>query len=93
MCIRRIIKIKQKLCIQNGIKAQVSLEIALSLICVFILLFGSLNVFLWVNKKIVHRQQDYEASRQPAGDNEPGKQVDETNKTRYPNVDIFKKVK
>ena len=39
---------------------QAGLEMTISLICVFILLFGALNVFLWVNKKMVHRQEYYE---------------------------------
>lgn len=71
------------------LKAQATLEIALSLICVFILLFGSLNVFLWVNKKLVHSQEDYKSLRIEAGNDQPVKQVDYSNKTRYPDLDIF----
>ncbi|MDD5196841.1 MAG: hypothetical protein PHV92_04400, partial [Candidatus Omnitrophica bacterium] len=47
----------------NGKQAQVSLELAASLVVVFVLLFGTLQVFLWMNKRLVQRQQDYEAKR------------------------------
>lgn len=71
------------------VKAQATLEIALSLICVFILLFGSLNVFLWIHKKLVHSQEDYKDTRIEAGDSQSGKQIDYTNKTRYPDLNIL----
>lgn len=48
---------------RNGKSAQASLEIALSLICVFLLLLGALKIFLWVNSRLVMRQEDYEKSR------------------------------
>ena len=42
--------------------AQASLEMTISLIGVFIILFGTLNVFLWMNKQMVQRQEYYEHS-------------------------------
>ena len=79
-----------KNCKQNGKKspAQVSLELALSLICVFLLLLGCLKVFVWVNSRLVMRQEDYERSRVSAGSGTSGQetQVDES---RYPKLDIF----
>ena len=43
-----------------SLMGQASLEMTVSLICVFILMFGALNVFLWVNKQMVQRQEYYE---------------------------------
>jgi len=51
----------------NKSKAQVTLEMAIALIGVLILLFGTLNLFIWVNKRLVERQQDYENTRVTAG--------------------------
>lgn len=39
---------------------QASLEVSLSLACALTILFGSLNIFLWMNKQIVERQEYYE---------------------------------
>lgn len=52
---------------QPGKKAQATLELALSLICVLLLLLGALKVFIWVNSRMVMRQEDYEDSRLRAG--------------------------
>lgn len=64
-----------------GKQAQVSLEIAFALIGVFLLLFGALNVFIWVNKRLVLRQEDYEKSRSSASI---------SYESVYPALDIFK---
>lgn len=69
-----------------SLTGQVSLEIALSLICVFLLLGGSLAIFLWANNRFILRQEDYEKTRVEAGSNEPGKEIDES---KYPKLDIF----
>ena len=73
-------------------KAQVSLELGLALIGVFILLVGVLNVFIWVNQRMVQRQKDYETDRQLAGSSYTGQEVrvDESNTTKYPDLDIFR---
>lgn len=78
-----------------SLRAQASLELSISLICVFLLLFASFNIFLWVSQRIVHRQQDYEGGltgRLVAGtigsffgSVEPN----EANEARYPKLDIF----
>lgn len=68
-----------------GKKAQVSLELAASFISILLLLFGSLQVFLWVNKQLATRQQDYEASR-VAADSGTEIQVDESS---YPKLNIL----
>jgi hypothetical protein len=70
-----------------GRRAQVSLELAASFITMLILLFGSIQVFLWVNKQLVTRQQDYEATR-VAADGGAELQVDESS---YPKLDILGK--
>ena len=72
----------------NKRKAQVSLEIALALIGVFILLFGTMNVFIWVNKRLVQRQKDYEHTRISAGN---AAQEVPVNESGYPKLNIFKK--
>ncbi|MDO9574698.1 MAG: hypothetical protein Q7I94_06850 [Candidatus Contubernalis sp.] len=73
----------------NGKRAQVSLELAASLVVVFILLFGALQVFFWMNKSLVQRQQDYETQRVTAGNSGSEVQVDETDETKYPKLNIF----
>ncbi|MCG2713858.1 MAG: hypothetical protein L6308_03305 [Candidatus Omnitrophica bacterium] len=71
---------------QIGKGAQSSLELAASLVVIFILLFGSLQVFFWVNKRLVQRQKDYESQRVVAGNSVSEVKVDETN---YPKLNIF----
>lgn len=66
----------------RGKKAQSSLELAVSLVCVFVLFLGILKVFVWINSRMVMRQQAYDNSR--AGANTTA--VDESN---YPKLDIF----
>ncbi|MFA5150508.1 MAG: hypothetical protein WC937_02700 [Candidatus Omnitrophota bacterium] len=73
----------------NGKQAQVSLELAASLVVVFVLLFGTLQVFLWMNKRLVQRQQDYEAKRVTAANSAAEVQTDETDQAKYPKLNIF----
>lgn len=70
---------------------QASLELAASLTVVFILLFGTLQVFIWVNKRLAQRQQDYEATRIEADSNPVAAQdkMNENDATKYPKLDIF----
>lgn len=72
-------------------QAQGSLEMAIALICVFILLFASLNLFIWVNERLILRHQAYEDTRVAAGSvaqtNLPIEiQVDESG---FPQLDIL----
>lgn len=75
------------------IRGQATLELAVSFICVFILIFGALSVFVWVNKRLIHQQEDYEETRVTAGADSPGQEVDYTNEGRYPKLDIFSEIK
>lgn len=71
------------------IRAQVSLETTLALICVIVLLFGSIKIFVWFTERIARRQEDYAAQRIDAGRIDvdgPEVQVDESN---YEKLDIF----
>lgn len=65
---------------------QSTLELTVAMIAVFILLLASVKLFVWVNERLVLRQEDYEATRVAAASNNPGVQVDESG---YPLLDIF----
>lgn len=71
-------------------KAQAVLEMAIAIACVFLLLFGILNVFIWMNKRLIMRHEDYEAQRVEAGsvstDRLQEVQVDES---EYPALNIL----
>ena len=70
-------------------KAQASIEVTLAFICFMILLFGSVKIFIWLNERMVLRQEDFEASRVEAGNigvGDPGVYINESN---YPKLDIF----
>lgn len=55
-------------------RGQASLEMTVALIGALLLLLGSFKVFLWVNERIVSRQQSYEATRAGGGQwTEPSK--------------------
>jgi len=41
---------------------QVTLELALAIICVIILFWASAKFFFWINKSMVTREQNYESS-------------------------------
>lgn len=74
---------------QTSLTGQITLELAASFICVFLLLWGSFQVFLWVSKRFVVRQEDYETTRVSAGSNNPGVEVDESNLAKYPKLNIL----
>jgi len=44
-------------------KAQSTLEIVVAVIPILVFLFCTLNLFLWVNERIVRRQKRYEQGR------------------------------
>jgi len=74
-------------------KAQVTLEMAIALIGVLILLFGTFNLFIWVNKRLVLRQRDYEGNittgRVAAGSSNSAAEI-QVNESGYSKLDIFK---
>ena len=70
----------------NNRKGQSSLEMTVALIAVFVLCFGSVNMFIWLNERMVLRQEGYEATRVAAASDNPGIEVDESG---YPQLDIF----
>lgn len=61
-------------------KAQSTLEVAVAIIGILILLLGSLKLFMWVNKLLVLRQESYENTRVSAVNaaTEQAAQVDES---------------
>ena len=73
-------------------KAQSSLEMAVALVSVCILLCGAMNVFIWLNKRMARRQQDYEKTRVAAGNSTSAKEI-QVNETQYPKLNIFEGVK
>ena len=74
-------------------KAQATIELTLAFICFFLLLFGTLKIFIWMNERMVRRQQDYEATRVAAGKLEPGQTLEDVgadlDESDYPRLDIF----
>ena len=76
----------------SPVKAQVSLELSIALISVLILLLGSLNVFVWVNQRLVWRQRDYEDTRVKAGSTTLDSTLEEiqVDESAYPKLDAFK---
>ena len=71
-------------------KAQVSLEIAFSLIAALLLLWGAVAIFIWANNRLIVRQESYESSpeqgRVAAGNATEEVQIDESG---YANMDIL----
>ncbi len=50
--------------------AQTAIEFVLGVVVLFIFFVGALKAFVWVNKTMVERQENYEALRTLAGNNE-----------------------
>jgi hypothetical protein len=83
------------------IKAQAVLELSVSIFCMLLLLFGALQIFFWMNDRMVKRQQEYNSTRVLAGHTIPivvafdpinwssRIQVNESNETLFPKLDIF----
>jgi hypothetical protein len=83
---QRTEKAQARQCFSGG---QATIEVTLAFICIFILLFAAIKIFIWITETMVQRQEDFEASRVDAGSigqNEPGVYVDESN---YPKLDIL----
>ncbi len=73
------------------IKGQVSLELAMAIICILILLLASVKLGTWVIGRMVVRQEDFEASRASAGATTIGEEVDESkDPARYQDLHFFK---
>jgi len=53
-------------------RGQASLETTLAMLGALLLLLGSVKVYLWVNERLISRQQAYEATRVAAGSTQPG---------------------
>jgi hypothetical protein len=60
---RRVIKMNKR--------AQTSIEATLAFVCILVLLFGAVRIFIWFSERIAHRQEDYEAQRVQAGSQPP----------------------
>jgi hypothetical protein len=54
----------------NNSLAQTTIEFTLAVVVLFIFFVGALRAFTWTNKTLVERQENYEATRTAAGDNE-----------------------
>lgn len=73
-------------------RAQVSLEVTVAFICIMVLLFASVRIFVWMNQRMVQRQKDYEDTRIAAGSIEAGESgvyVDYSDEEKYPKMDIL----
>jgi len=57
---------------------QVSLELGIAFVCIFLILMGSFNVCLWFITRFTIRQQGYEATRTSGGSsyNQPTGKLD-----------------
>jgi hypothetical protein len=56
------------------VKAQATIEFGIALVLVVLFLFLSANLFVWLNRNIVERQKDYNATRlESANMDNPGK--------------------
>lgn len=86
MCRVQCPKIKLKSNRRTG-KAQVSLEMAITFITVFILLLGALNLFVWLNQRFILLQRDYEQGRVAAASSTSA-QEQQVNESAYPKLDI-----
>ncbi len=61
-------------------RGQSSLEMTVAIAGLVLLLLGSVKIFAWLAERIVSRQQSYEATRQAAGNGDPGKAWNEPSK-------------
>ena len=52
---------------RRPLKGQASIEMALAFVGTLLLLFGTLRVFMWMNSRILTREQDYDNTRVDAG--------------------------
>ena len=65
-------------------KAQVTLEVAVALIVLFLFLYGAVRIFDWGVTSIITRQRDFQGTRREAGNPNltPGKGVSRTSDIR-----------
>jgi hypothetical protein len=47
---------------KSSSRAQATLELAVAMVCVWLLVFGIFRVFFWLNQRLVYRQEDYEGT-------------------------------
>lgn len=73
-------------------KAQVALEAAIAISCVLILLLGALKIFLWINQRVVQRQEDYEATRISAGSVDPYTYKEDGGVSKEPNLAVREEI-
>jgi len=67
-------------------RGQVTIELTVALIILFTLVMGTFRFFLWVNKRMVLRQEAYDSSRIDAGSGTKEVLVDES---ALPELDIL----
>jgi len=48
-------------------RGQSSLEMTVGMIMVLMMLVAAVRIFAWINRRLIYRQEDYEASRISAG--------------------------
>lgn len=54
-------------------RAQASMEMTVAMICAMLLMLGCFKMWMWMNQRLIARQQAYDASRVAAGsDINPG---------------------
>ena len=73
---------------KHPFKAQSTLEFTVALVAAFILLLGSVKLFVWLNERMVLRQEAYESTRVRAGQSFSTFLVQETD---LPPLDFFGK--
>jgi len=86
--IKMITQIRNKI---TQIKGQSSLELALAIFCVFLLLLASVKLCTWAVGRLVVRQEDFEDTRVEAGTPATiGEPIDESDTTKYKKLHFFK---
>ena len=71
-------------------RAQVTLELTISIFLALILLVATARIFVWFSSRIVQRHSDYERTAVQAGSVEVGSgEPVIINETNYPKLDIF----
>jgi Na+-transporting methylmalonyl-CoA/oxaloacetate decarboxylase gamma subunit len=70
-------------------RAQISLELGLAFILIFMLLLAGVKLSVWLIGRMVDRQEDYERSRAGATYQYLGAEVNESNSARYKPLKFF----
>ena len=50
-------------------RAQASMEMTVAMICAMLLMLGCFKMWLWMNERLIARQQEYNATRVAAASN------------------------